>query len=123
MTLQDGLIAFYPLDETSGTTLRSLVWTGIDGSYTGGPNVSPNSLGNGLAALLLNGTNQRVDLTQDPCFSPTGGFSISAWVRWAGSGNAYQFIACGPGGWAYPWALYLHNGKPAIDPFTVAVLE
>jgi len=76
MPFVPGLVASYALDDGSGSTATDSSGAGHPGTVVGGTWV-PGKYG---AALLLNGTSDRVDLPPLGTFYKTG-FTLEAWVN------------------------------------------
>jgi hypothetical protein len=95
-----GLVAYYPLDEGSGTTTADASGNGNDGTFSAsGLNwVLPGLMGN--SAIDVNGApGSRISIgTLDPV-GPSGGFTLSIWARWAGAGQTSQGLIGKRDGW------------------------
>jgi hypothetical protein len=104
-TLGMGLLAYYPFDETSGTTSADASGNGYTASLLGGATFAAGLRGN---AVTLSGTSQYVSLPTG-ILSSTTSFSIAAWVKltsapmWCrifdfGAGtNDYMFLTANSG--------------------------
>jgi hypothetical protein len=79
-----GLVAWYGMDETSGTQLLDSSPGGRDGTYLGGvtlgvPGPAPSA---GTAARFDPATMSRAEIPSDPVFASLRyGCSVSAWIR------------------------------------------
>ena len=99
--LPDGLVAYYKLDATSGTT--ALDETGAhDGTLTGGLNWVEGKDGNGLQFRGGNGS-PFVDLGAWQTDGPDG-LSLSMWALWAGGNGLYQGLVSQREGTMYWWS-------------------
>lgn len=133
MRLQDGLIAFWAMDENGGDTLASLVNACQAATLAGTtPPIWTTMFiaGSPRSALTFNGVSSYVDLTSNVCYKPLTGFSVSCWFARSVSANGVkQFLLCGraaapSGAYAYDWSLLLDtDNKLTIDPFNVAVIK
>jgi Concanavalin A-like lectin/glucanases superfamily len=103
--LQDNPIAYYRLEETSGTTAFDSSASGayagtynVDGAYPqlGQPGIDTNSISVSATA------NAYVSAGYYPDFNPQGPFSFEIWVRAASapSGGAYRCPIGNFGGWS-----------------------
>ncbi len=129
----NNLAGYWPLDETSGTTVEDLSGNGNDGAITGDPQFVSGISGN---ALEMDSVTDLVTVPDDSSLKPgSGSFSVSFWfkagtglVKWPmGKGNPYS--ATGPGWGLSPWSsadpipaikLYISDGTiwPYDDVFT-----
>ena len=94
----EGLIAWWPLDETSGTTAIDMVG-GNDGTYVNSPTPV---MGNVAYALSFDGINDYVDLGNDSSLDIPGSVTILAWVKFLGvveRSYSYFIADFGTGGW------------------------
>jgi hypothetical protein len=85
-----GLVAHYPLDEVSGTTVPDASGNGYDGTAVGNPVYveGPSGLG---TALEFDGTgSQYVDLGTFNPSETTGQLSVSLWAKWNGLTSFWQ---------------------------------
>ena len=78
VTGSPGLLAYWRLGETSGTTATDTTGTN-NGSYVNGPALGSAGAiaGDPDTSVTFNGTNQRVTL---PSLAPVGNFSIEGWT-------------------------------------------
>jgi Concanavalin A-like lectin/glucanases superfamily len=104
-----GMVAWWPLDETSGTNVADRVG-GFDGTAqpgsiggagpatsASGPPTFPFPAGKVATSLSFTGT-QRVEVLTNPALEPgVGDFTIDAWVIYAaaGTGNVLTIVAKG----------------------------
>ena len=83
-----GLVGWWKLNEGSGTTANDTSGNGYDGTLVNGPiyttTVPFPSAGNPYA-LLLDGTNQYIDLPD--AVANVSEFTFAAWVYWEGGGH------------------------------------
>lgn len=97
-----GLVAYYPLDEGSGTTTADASGNGNDGTFSasGLSWVLPGLIGN--SAIDVNGApGTRVSLTTLDPVGPSGGFTLSVWAKWGGpvGGQTSQGLIGKRDGW------------------------
>lgn len=80
MSLTDGLIAYYKLDELSGTTANDSSGNSNHGTYNNGPSLAQTPIASGSAKSVdfNRGSNQYISL---PTLSVTSAGSISMWCR------------------------------------------
>lgn len=94
VVLADDPVAYYRLDETSGTVARDFSGHGNDGTYIGG--VHPGTAGaianDSDPAATFDGATGYVDCGDEFAFAGSQPFSLEAWVRSA-SMNGYGGIA------------------------------
>ncbi len=77
--ISDGLVAYWPLDEGTGTTTADLTGNGSDGTFVDAPAWVGGKLGN---ALDFDGSNDAVDCGNSPLLDfGTGDFAISLWIK------------------------------------------
>ena len=107
VVLADKPVAFWPLDETSGTVANDLSGNGYNGTYTGGFTL-------GLPGIPAGGTGAKFDGTTGYVVAPlvttaVASFTLEAWVNFDGAtalhgpfvengdqGNGYS-MGCGSG--------------------------
>lgn len=83
-SLADGLVAFYPFDETTGTAVANLVDTTRDGTYVGACTHPDGKLG---GAVQVRNYNSNVSGSSDWIELPSGSLSnlsaatVALWVR------------------------------------------
>ena len=109
LTLNDGLVGYWKLDETSGTTAADSSGYGNDGTHTNSPTISetvaPTRFTNGRS-LEFDGSNDYVDGGSDSILDITDELTMSAWV------NPDAFVQFGPAVWRlkttspFTWAQY-----------------
>jgi hypothetical protein len=106
------LIAWYPLDERTGTPIAHDIVGAAHGNHASGPEPIPGKVD---FALRFDGVDDYVEVPASLAFNPgTGGFSIDTWIRTTqGSGRRVFIDKRGPGPVGY--ALFLDNGKPGLQ--------
>ena len=72
----DGLISWWPLDETSGTIAVDII-DGNDGTHVGDTTPMTGKVG---SALSFDGVNDYVDVPSTVGSRVTGSFTIEAWI-------------------------------------------
>ena len=91
-----GLVGWWKLDETSGTTAADSSPSGLDGTYVGGPTLGETGPNNAVVAAQFDGSNDYVDL---PIVSEGfgEGISMSLWAKPTSSAYWARFLALGNG--------------------------
>lgn len=120
----EGLIAWWPLDETSGPTAMDIVG-GNDGTYVNAPT---SVIGNIAYALSFDGIDDYVDLGNDSSLDIPGSVTILAWVKYLGvvERSYSYFIADFGEGWVSQLSLgiwrsgenfqfYAYEGRSRYD--------
>ncbi len=80
-SLDDGLVAYFPLDEGSGTTITDVSPTHLTGALVGAPSWVDGKFGK---ALEFDGAGSYVDTLPSSAFEfGVSSFSVAAWVRLA----------------------------------------
>ncbi len=85
-----GMVAWWPLDETSGTNANEII-NNNDGTHHGNPNpVSAKVAG----ALIFDGVDDYIEVPDNYIldFGENKDFSIDAWIRTKGKGGSIQTI-------------------------------
>ena len=95
--LADGPVGFWPLTETSGSTAVDLSGNSRNGAYSGGYTLSNTALATQFdKSVLLDGTDDWIDVADNAAWSPTGAagqITVEAWIRPTAVNRAAQFIA------------------------------
>ena len=96
--LVGGLVAYYPLDEGTGTTTADASDNGRNGTFEGGVTwVTPGLVGN--SAINVNGgPGARVSIGAWDPIGP-GGMTLSIWTRWLGQHGRSQGLISKRDGW------------------------
>jgi hypothetical protein len=104
------MVAWFPLDEPSGTTALDIAW-GNNGTYTGTTSI----LGEVQQARNFNGTSDLVRVLDAPQLNfGQGNFSMDTWLRCATTQGLYLILdkrANPPRG----YSLFLYNGLPGFQ--------
>jgi len=114
-------MAYWPLNETSGTTAHDIVG-GNDGTYVGGYTLaqagSTNSIFGAMSrSVLLDGSSGYVDIPQGP-FNITGAITIVAWVNAVSIPNFAGVFGRGD----YSWRMSINpSGEPGANDGNVPV--
>ena len=96
-------IAYWPLDETSGTTAHDATGNGYDGTLVNMDPATDWVTGKIDGALDFDGSNDYVDI--GTALSPVTNFTITAWVKSASVGINQQIISKGKNGSKTQWEL------------------
>ncbi|MEM6810915.1 MAG: LamG-like jellyroll fold domain-containing protein [Pseudomonadota bacterium] len=87
-TVQDGLIGYWRLDETSGTTAIDSSFNSNVGTLQDDLNFTPDSLTGVIdGGLDFDGTDDAIRIPDDPVLNPINEITISAWVNFSISGD------------------------------------
>ena len=78
MAQSSGLEAAYSLNASSGTSAIDSSGNGLTGTLANGPTWATGRYGN---AILLDGSNEYVDLSNPQALRLTGSMTISAWIN------------------------------------------
>ncbi|HJY81928.1 MAG TPA: LamG-like jellyroll fold domain-containing protein, partial [Candidatus Binatia bacterium] len=98
-----GLVAAYSFNEGGGTTASDASGNGHTGTVVNSPTWTTGKVG---SALLLNGTNQYVDVPSNSAFNLTGDLTVAAWVKDAAHGS---LLAKHNGSTSGDYAVYIHG--------------
>lgn len=110
--IADGLIAYWPLDEGSGTITADVSGSGSEGAVHGGPNWVDGKFG---SALEFDGSDDYVD-----CGNPsildfgTSDFTISAWVNSTDVGGETVVAKGGDNSGGIRWRFRVYGTTPQI---------
>jgi predicted outer membrane repeat protein len=95
---QEGVVAYFKFDEGSGTVTRSFPNTTVvtaslqsGASFTGAA-LPPGFTQPNFATVLLDGSNDFVNINDQPGFALTDNFTIAAWIRRDRTSVAYDAI-------------------------------
>lgn len=129
--LADTPLAYWPLNETSGTTANDLSGNGHNGTYAGGFTLGQTGIGDGETAVAFNGSTGKVTTTLNQAFTA---MSVEIWVtNWTGQNgriianshtdsdnDGFQFMSSA--GSPAPMASVIMNvGKGTANSFADAV--
>jgi len=102
------MVAWWPLDETSGTTATDIAGFSNNGTHVNGP--TPVS-GKVAGALRFDGVNDHVRVPDHAELNVgTGNFTLDAWVR-TGSSNLIVLVDKRSGPTPQGYSLFLVNGR------------
>jgi hypothetical protein len=79
--LADTPVAYYRLDDTTGTTARDVTKHGYDGTYEGGVTLGVPGVLTDDTAAAFDGTSGIVRVGPNPSFDGKAPFSLEAWIR------------------------------------------
>jgi hypothetical protein len=96
--LAGGLVAYYPLDEGTGTTTADKSGNGHDGTLGAGVTWVTPGLAGSSAIDVNGGPGARVSIGAWDPVGP-GGMTLSIWTRWLGSNGRSQGLICKRDGW------------------------
>ncbi|MEM6810916.1 MAG: LamG-like jellyroll fold domain-containing protein [Pseudomonadota bacterium] len=84
-TSEDGLIGYWRLDETSGTTAIDSSFNSYTGTMVGGLDAANDSVTGVVdGALNFDGTDDKIDFTMDSRLQNLTQMTLAAWVNWNG---------------------------------------
>jgi Concanavalin A-like lectin/glucanases superfamily/Kelch motif len=108
-----GMVAWYPLDDTAGTTMTDL--TGANnGTYYSNPAINLGQYV--LNSRLFNGTNQYGDVPDSPSLNfGTGDFTIDAWIRTTYTGTQVQTFVDKRDASPVGYSMFLHNHHVGLE--------
>ena len=79
--MADQPVAYYPMNETSGTTAVEYAGGGQNGTYQNSPNLGVSGPSSSISsAVTFNGSSQFVDLGDTPALNFGGQITMEAWV-------------------------------------------
>jgi hypothetical protein len=81
--LADSPIAYWRMDETSGTTMVDSSGNGRDGTYSNTPTLGATSLlpANGGTAVGFNGSDEYATVAHNSALNGSGAFTFEAWLK------------------------------------------
>ena len=82
-----GLVSWWPLDETSGTTAADITGTN-SGTHFNGPTPAAGKV---AGALSFDGVNDFVQIPDSPSFDFTD-WTVDAWIQTSGAGSSFRRI-------------------------------
>ncbi len=113
LILNDGMVGYWKLDETSGTSATDSSGYANTGTHTNSPTISstvPTTSFSNPRSLSFDGTNDYVDVNAAP--ATTYPMTISAWVkRSTSANNAIVQIHDGSAGSAEAFRLYIDSSN------------
>jgi hypothetical protein len=102
-SLVEGLAAYYPLDDSStGSTAVDATELGNDGTITGATYQGSGKVGSD--ALSFDGSDDKIEVSQNDTIEPTGEFTIALWVRVDESTNSNivdKYVGANPDGYLF----------------------
>ncbi|HEY7419660.1 MAG TPA: LamG domain-containing protein, partial [Ktedonobacteraceae bacterium] len=111
--LSDSPVAYWRLNESSGTVSRDLI-AGRDLTATGSPNQNvAGPLATGENAIQFNGTTQYLSRAYDAALNPPAPFSAECWFKWdgTGQGGTYKTIfGERTSGSLFGWGMWMTTG-------------
>jgi len=129
-----GLLAYWPLDEGSGTTAADVTGHGHAGAMANGPQWTTGRFG---PAVLFDGVDDELGMASSAALTSTTAFTISVWIRndaavRAGEATHYIIASKGwapsaGGGWTLDWIsrsaglfFYARDAKNASYNYAIA---
>lgn len=109
VVLADGPVAYWRLDETSGSTAADETGNGNTGTYVNSPDLDQLPAVPSGRSVLLNasGTDEEEHISFGSAwpFDQWSGMTIEQWVRWTGgtSGNDPRLMSRNNGGTRFRW--------------------
>jgi hypothetical protein len=88
--IADGAVAYWPLDDPSGTTAGDLMGT-YDGTISGGVTLNQPGVTADSTCMTFNGSSGQIDTPILPTFLPA--FSYEAWIKITPAAGQYRDIA------------------------------
>jgi Concanavalin A-like lectin/glucanases superfamily/Phage head-tail joining protein len=121
--ITDGAVAYWRLNETSGTVAKDIIG-GATGTLAGGVTLGqPGALTDGDPAMRFNGTTGRIGIPKGPYSDfGTGPFTLEAWIRTDDFFQANRHILTTRSGNSGV-ALYINNGDLAFIVFNTAAVQ
>ena len=113
--LADSPTVYWPLNETTGTTITDATGNGNGGTYVGSPTLNQTGIGDGSGAVLFASASSQYAKGTTVLQSTTNNWSVECWVKLnaSSSGNTDGMFVHngnnGPGGGA-GWGVGLHGG-------------
>jgi len=80
--LADSPVAYYPMDETSGSTLNDKSGNGHDGAIQNNPTLDQPGFNNNTRSILFNGAYERVDINTTAVANHPE--TVEGWARFTG---------------------------------------
>ena len=116
--LADTPVAFWPLNETSGTAAADSTGNGHGATYTGGFTLNQTGIGDGEPSVAFNGTTgwvnvpSSVALTNPLALNGQGNMSLELWIK--SSSTTSRLLMHIPN-FTQPFQYWLFNGTPRLD--------
>jgi uncharacterized repeat protein (TIGR01451 family) len=103
------MTAWWPLDETSGTTAADIAGFPNNGTHVNGPTPTPGKVG---GALRFDGVDDHVSVSDHAELDVgTGNFTLDAWVRTQASSGVVVLVDKRSGPTPLGYSLFLANGR------------
>ena len=103
------MTAWWPLDETSGTTAKDLAGVPNNGTHVNGPTPTPGKV---AGALRFDGVDDHVRVPDHAELNVgTGNFTLDAWVRTTASSGVVVLVDKRSGPTPLGYSLFLANGR------------
>ncbi|NCC23366.1 MAG: DUF1566 domain-containing protein, partial [Alphaproteobacteria bacterium] len=119
----DGLVGWWKLDETSGTTAADSSGNGNDGTMSGGLDAGSDSVpGRVGTALDFDGTDDRILAANESNFDFDGvsPFSVATWVRYDAGGSWYYLVSkIYNGGNSHGWQFKIDESNSRLNSVLV----
>ncbi|MGC9238014.1 MAG: hypothetical protein ACP5GF_14190, partial [Thiomonas sp.] len=86
IVLSDSPVAYWPLNETSGTTAHDLSGNGLNGTIESGVTIGESQgIPRAPGSFLFNGSSGYIDVPASSLLCPLSEGTVEAWVNWQGS--------------------------------------
>src|SRR5262245_42835397 len=108
--IRDGAVAYWRLNETSGTTAVDVIG-GNNGTISGGVSLNqPGALADGDKAMLFDGATSYIQAPHSASLNVPTAVTLEAWIKIANWSASYvSIIMKGTAGTQFSYGLNLHN--------------
>lgn len=119
-----GMTAWWPLDETSGTTAQDIVGVPNNGTHSGGvtrdTHVAGTACYNGTNAFTTVPNHMEIDFQGDCSNDAAEAFTIDFWIRTTASSGVVTILdkRSAATNFLQGWSVYLYNGRVGFQMAT-----
>ena len=106
-SINDNLVAWWPMDEGSGTTVADVSGNGLDGSLVGSPAWADGG-------VVFDGSDDEMVVTHDAALAITGDMTMAGWVKYAAYDWHMLFVKANSGT-AGPYMAYVNASRGTIE--------